>query len=304
MYKLKNIVEEIMELKREKNAIILAHNYQIPEIQDIADVVGDSLKLSQVGRECEQQTIVLSGVRFMAESAKILSPEKTVLLPASDAGCPMADMIDIDKLRAFKSENPGVPVMCYVNSSADVKAESDICCTSANALKIARSLESDKILFVPDKCLGGYIAKMVPEKEFILYDGYCVTHNRIKREEVLKVKEHYPDSPILVHPECSAEIADLADFVGSTSQIINYAKNSDSKEMIIGTEMGVMHKLQNDNPSKSFKLLSPSLICPNMKKTRLEDIRDALKYGREEITLDEEIRAKAEKTLDDMLRLS
>lgn len=293
-----------MELKKERDAIILAHNYQIPEIQDIADVVGDSLKLSQVGKESEQRTIVLSGVRFMAESAKILSPEKTVLLPASDAGCPMADMIDIDKLRAFKAENPGVPVMCYVNSSADVKAESDICCTSANALKIARSLESDKILFVPDKCLGGYIAKMIPEKEFILYDGYCVTHNRIKREEVLKVKELYPESPILVHPECSSEIADMADFVGSTSQIISYAKNSDIKEIIIGTEMGVMHKLQNDNPDKSFKLLSPSLICPNMKKTTLEDIRDALKYGREEIVLDEEIRVRAEKSLDDMLKLS
>lgn len=301
---MKNIVDEIMELKKERDAIILAHNYQIPEIQDIADVVGDSLKLSQVGKESEQRTIVLSGVRFMAESAKILSPEKTVLLPASDAGCPMADMIDIDKLRAFKAENPGVPVMCYVNSSADVKAESDICCTSANALKIARSLESDKILFVPDKCLGGYIAKMIPEKEFILYDGYCVTHNRIKREEVLKIRELYPESPILVHPECSSEIADMADFVGSTSQIISYAKNSDSREIIIGTEMGVMHKLQNDNPDKSFKLLSPSLICPNMKKTTLEDIRDALKYGREEIVLDEDIRVRAEKSLDDMLKLS
>ncbi|OHW61563.1 quinolinate synthase A [Andreesenia angusta] len=301
---MKNILDEIMELKKERDAIILAHNYQIPEIQDIADVVGDSLKLSQVGKESEQRTIVLSGVRFMAESAKILSPEKTVLLPASDAGCPMADMIDIDKLRAFKAENPGVPVMCYVNSSADVKAESDICCTSANALKIARSLESDKILFVPDKCLGGYIAKMIPEKEFILYDGYCVTHNRIKREEVLKIRELYPESPILVHPECSSEIADMADFVGSTSQIISYAKNSDSREIIIGTEMGVMHKLQNDNPDKSFKLLSPSLICPNMKKTTLEDIRDALKYGREEIVLDEDIRVRAEKSLDDMLKLS
>lgn len=301
---MKNIVDEIMELKKERDAIILAHNYQIPEIQDIADVVGDSLKLSQVGKESEQRTIVLSGVRFMAESAKILSPEKTVLLPASDAGCPMADMIDIDKLRAFKTENPGVPVMCYVNSSADVKAESDICCTSANALKIARSLESDKILFVPDKCLGGYIAKMIPEKEFILYNGYCVTHNRIKREEVLKIRELYPESPILVHPECSSEIADMADFVGSTSQIISYAKNSDSREIIIGTEMGVMHKLQNDNPDKSFKLLSPSLICPNMKKTTLEDIRDALKYGREEIVLDEDIRVRAEKSLDDMLKLS
>lgn len=301
---MKNIVDEIMELKKERDAIILAHNYQIPEIQDIADVVGDSLKLSQVGKESEQRTIVLSGVRFMAESAKILSPEKTVLLPASDAGCPMADMIDIDKLRAFKAENPGVPVMCYVNSSADVKAESDICCTSANALKIARSLESDKILFVPDKCLGGYIAKMIPEKEFILYNGYCVTHNRIKREEVLKIRELYPESPILVHPECSSEIADMADFVGSTSQIISYAKNSDSREIIIGTEMGVMHKLQNDNPDKSFKLLSPSLICPNMKKTTLEDIRDALKYGREEIVLDEDIRVRAEKSLDDMLKLS
>lgn len=304
MCNLKNIIEEIMELKKERNAIILAHNYQIPEIQDIADVVGDSLKLSQVGKECEQTTIVLSGVRFMAESAKILSPEKTVLLPASDAGCPMADMIDLEKLRAFKAENPGVPVMCYVNSSAEVKAESDICCTSSNALKIAAALESKKILFVPDKCLGGYIAKMLPEKEFILYQGYCVTHNRIKKDEMLEVKRLHPNSPILVHPECAEEIVELADFAGSTSQIIEYAKNSDSKEIIIGTEMGVLHKLQKDSPDKVFKLLSPSLVCPNMKKTRLEDIRDALKYNREQIEVEESIRVNAEKALDAMLKLS
>lgn len=301
---MENIIKEIKELKEKKDAIILAHNYQIPEIQDIADLVGDSLKLSQVGRESDKSTIVLSGVRFMAESAKILSPEKKVLLPASDAGCPMADMIDLEGLRKFKSEHPGVPVMCYVNSSAEVKAESDICCTSSNALKIARSLKSGKILFVPDRCLGDYISKMVPEKEFILYDGYCVTHNRIRREEVEAVRELYPDSPILVHPECDKEIVKMADFVGSTSQIIRYASETDKKHLIIGTEMGIMHKLQADSPEKEFKLLSPSLICPNMKKTRLEDIRDALKYDQEQIEVSEKIRLKAEKSLDEMLKLS
>lgn len=304
VYFLKNIIKEIEELKREKDAIILAHNYQIPEIQDIADIVGDSLKLSQVGRESNKSTIVLSGVRFMAESAKILSPEKKVLLPASDAGCPMADMIDIEGLRKFKAEYPGVPVMCYVNSSAEVKAESDICCTSSNALRIARSLDSDKILFVPDRCLGAYIAKMVPEKEFILYDGYCVTHNRIRKEEVRAVRELYPDSPILVHPECDQSIVEMADFVGSTSQIIKYANETDKKHLIIGTEMGIMHKLEADSPEKEFKLLSPSLICPNMKKTRLEDIRDALKYDQEEIEVPERVRLEAEKSLDKMLKLS
>lgn len=301
---MKAIIDEIMELKKKKDAIILAHNYQIPEIQDIADFVGDSLKLSQVGKDCSNKMIVLSGVRFMAESAKILSPEKKVLLPASDAGCPMADMIDVDKLRSFKAENPGVPIMMYVNSSAAVKAESDICCTSANAVKIARALEGDKILFAPDRCLGKYIADMVPEKEFILYDGYCITHNRITLQDVENARKNYPDAPILVHPECDSKITELADFIGSTSQIIEYAKNSDAKTLIIGTEMGVMHKLQNDNPDKTFKLLSSSLICPNMKKTRLEDIRDALKYEREEIVLDEEIRSKAQRALEKMLELS
>ncbi|KNF07016.1 quinolinate synthase A [Gottschalkia purinilytica] len=299
-----SIKNEIEKLKKEKNAIILAHNYQIPEIQEIADIVGDSLKLSQEAAKIDADIIVLSGVRFMAESAKILSPSKKVLLPAYDAGCPMADMIDVEKLREFKDNHPGIPVICYVNSSAEVKAECDVCCTSSNALKIVKNLDEDKVLFVPDRNLGDYIQKQVKDKEIISFNGFCVTHNRIKISEVESIRKKYQDAVILVHPECSPEIVEMADFVGSTSQIINYAKESSEKTFIIGTEMGVMHKLEKDNKDKTFYLLSQSLVCPNMKKTRLEDIYYALKEEQYEINIDEEIRIKAEKSLNRMLELS
>lgn len=299
-----SIKNGIEKLKKEKNAIILAHNYQIPEIQEIADIVGDSLKLSQEAAKIDADIIVLSGVRFMAESAKILSPSKKVLLPAYDAGCPMADMIDVEKLREFKDNHPGIPVICYVNSSAEVKAECDVCCTSSNALKIVKNLDEDKVLFVPDINLGDYIQKQIKDKEIISFNGFCVTHNRIKISEVESIRKKYQDAVILVHPECSPEIVEMADFVGSTSQIINYAKESSEKTFIIGTEMGVMHKLEKDNKDKTFYLLSQSLVCPNMKKTRLEDIYYALKEEQYEINIDEEIRIKAEKSLNRMLELS
>ncbi|MBM7614674.1 quinolinate synthase NadA [Alkaliphilus hydrothermalis] len=298
------MIEEIQRLKKKKNAVILAHNYQIPEIQEVADLVGDSLKLSQVAAETDADIIILSGVRFMAESAKILSPNKKVLLPAYDAGCPMADMIDVDKLRAFKEEHPGAPVVCYVNSSAEVKAESDICCTSSNAIKIIKSIPSKKILFVPDMNLGSYIAKQVPEKEIVLFKGFCITHHRVKPTEVDQVREAYPKAKVLIHPEAAPEVVEKADFVGSTSQIINYAKESNCDTFIIGTEMGVMHKLQKDNPTKKFYLLSPGLVCNNMKKNRLVDVYEALLEEKHEITVDENIREKALGSLEKMLRIS
>lgn len=300
------MINEINRLRDEKNAIILAHNYQVPEIQDIADIVGDSLKLSQIASESDADIIVLCGVHFMAESAKILSPDKKVLLPNPDAGCPMADMIDVGKLKEFKSNYPGAPVICYVNSSAEVKAESDICVTSSNALKIISSLEDETVLFVPDRNLGDYINNQLPEKQVISFDGYCITHNRIRISEMESVRISHPDALILAHPECDPEVVKRADFVGSTSAIISFAKESDAKTFIIATEMGIMHKLEanNENTNKKFFMLSPSLICANMKKNRLEDIYYSLKDEKYEIEVEESVRLKARKTLDKMLELS
>lgn len=300
------MIEEINRLKKEKNAIILAHNYQVPEIQDVADVVGDSLKLSQVAAESDADIIVLCGVHFMAESAKLLSPEKKVLLPNPNAGCPMADMIDVEKLKQFKNDHPGSPVVCYVNTSAAVKAESDICVTSSNALKIVSSLKEDKILFIPDRNLGDYINNQLTDKEIISYDGYCITHNRIQIKEIEAVREKRPEALILAHPECDPEVVKRADFVGSTSAIINFAKESDEKVFIIATEMGIMHKLENDNKEtdKKFFMLSPSLICANMKKNRLEDLYESLRDEKYEIDVEESVRLKARATLDKMLELS
>ena len=300
------MIEEINRLRVEKNAIILAHNYQVPEIQDIADVVGDSLKLSQIATESVADIIVLCGVHFMAESAKILSPEKKILLPNPDAGCPMADMIDVEKLKEFKSKYPDAPVICYVNSSAEVKAESDICVTSSNALKIVSSLDEKTILFVPDRNLGDYINNQLPDKDVISFDGYCITHNRIRIKEIESVRVTHPDALILAHPECDPEVVKRADFVGSTSAIINFAKESDEKTFIIATEMGIMHKLEADNRNcdKNFFMLSQSLICANMKKNRLEDIYYSLKDEKYDIDVEESVRLKAKKTLDKMLELS
>ncbi|MCH4887383.1 quinolinate synthase NadA [Acidaminobacter sp. JC074] len=299
-----SIVSEIKKLKREKNAVILAHNYQIPEIQDIADIVGDSLKLSEEAAKTDADIIVFCGVHFMAESAKILSPTKKVLLPAIDAGCPMADMITGEKLRAYKEENPGTTVVCYVNSSAEVKAECDVCVTSSNALKIVESLDSDKILFAPDRNLGNYINKKLPNKKMELWNGFCITHERVKPEEVAIVRNKKPGVQVVVHPECNPAVVELADFVGSTSQILAHIRNSEDKEFIVGTEMGILHTLRKENLYKKFTLLSPALICYNMKKTSLEDVLHVLKTEENEITVDEEIREKAYHSLNRMLELS
>jgi len=299
-----NYTDEIRRLKVERNAIILAHNYQVPEVQDIADVVGDSFALSKHAAETDHEVIVFCGVHFMAESAKILSPNKIVLLPAKDAGCPMADMVTADKLRAMKAQYPKAAVVCYVNSSAEVKAECDICCTSSNAVKVIQSLKAKQIIFAPDENLGSYIAEKVPEKEIILWKGFCITHKRVRVEEVLKIKELHPEAKILMHPECGVEVQKLADFLGSTSEIIKKAKEIPEKDIIIGTEEGVMHILKKQNPDKHFYLLSPGLICANMKKTRIEDVYLSLLNMQHEIKVDEEIRLRALKSLEEMLKIS
>jgi quinolinate synthase len=299
----KALTKKILALKQERNAVIVAHNYQIDDVQALADMIGDSFALSKYCASIPQDVIVFCGVHFMAESAKILSPQKTVLLPEIHAGCPMADMVTAEDLRALKRDHPNAAVVCYINTSAAVKAECDICCTSSNAVKVIQSLAEAEIIFVPDKNLGNYIAKKVPEKRMIIWDGFCVTHHRVTLEEVQKAKEAHPDAVLLVHPECRPEVVELADFVGSTRQIIDFAAASKEKKFIIGTEMGVLYSLKRNNPEKTFYLLSQGLICPNMKKTRLESVYTALTEMRYAIEIEEEIMIKAKTTLERMLKV-
>ncbi|AUS98510.1 quinolinate synthase [Clostridium thermosuccinogenes] len=299
----RELIEKIQALKKERNAVIVAHNYQVDDVQEVADIVGDSFALSKYCASGNADVIVFCGVHFMAESAKILSPEKTVLLPEKDAGCPMADMVTADALRREKEKYKDAAVVCYINSSAEVKAECDVCCTSSNALKVVGSLKEKDILFVPDQNLGSYIAAKLQEKNFILWKGFCATHHRIKKDEVIKIREMHPDALVLVHPECRPEVVEMADFVGSTKQIIDYANSSPHQKFIIGTEMGVLYKLKKDNPGKTFYLLSPGLICPNMKKTSLESVYNALNEMKYEINVDPQISAKARRALDRMLEL-
>lgn len=300
----KQLIDEIQRLKKEKDAIILAHNYQVPEVQDVADIVGDSFALSKHAANTNHKVIVFCGVHFMAESAKILSPDKTVLLPVLDAGCPMADMVTADRLKEMKQQYPEAAVVCYVNSSAEVKAEADICCTSSNAVKVVESIKNKQIIFAPDQNLGSYIANKVKDKEMILWKGFCITHKRVRVDEVKKIKELHPNAKLLIHPECEPEVQALADFLGSTSEILQRAKELPEKDIIIGTEEGVMHILKKENPDKTFYLLSPGLICSNMKKTRLQDVHAALLNMQHEIIVEEEIRQKALKSLEEMLKIN
>ena len=294
--------EKILKLKKEKNAIILAHLYQIPEIQEIADYVGDSYYLSQVARDAKENLIIFCGVKFMAESAKVLSPEKTVILPAPNAGCPMADMAEVEDVEEMIKKYPDAFKVCYINSSYEVKALCDASVTSSSALKIIKNIPNKQILFLPDQNLGGYISEFFPEKEFILWRGFCPTHHRITAEDIIKAKEEHPNVKVLSHPECSKEVRDLSDYIGSTSGIINYATECEDKEFIIATEEGVLHQLKKKNPDKKF-YFPEVIVCPNMKKTSLQDVYDALDGKKEEVILDEEIRKKALTSLENMHKL-
>ncbi len=297
------LVEKINKLKKEKNAIILAHCYQNPEIDEVADYVGDSLGLSRLASKTDAEIIVFAGVYFMAETAKILSPNKKVLLPNRNSGCNMADMINLKQVREFKEKNPGVPLVCYVNSSAEVKAECDICCTSANAVDIVKSLGEKKVLFAPDCYLGSFVAKSLPDIEIISYPGFCPTHLRIIPDEIVKMKIMYKDAKILVHPECHQEVVKLADFTGSTTQIMQYCANSNAKSFIIATEKGVVDRLRRDFPDKEFILASDKLVCHNMKWNTLEDIYNSLLYGQYEVDVEEKIRLKALKSIQRMIEV-
>jgi len=300
---IEELKNEIYKLKRKKNALIVAHNYQIDEVQEIADFVGDSFYLSKVCAERPEEVIVFCGVHFMAESAKILSPHKKVLLPEIDAGCPLADMVTAEDVENLKKKYPDYSIVCYINSPASVKAKSDVICTSSNAVKIVREFPNDKIIFLPDKNLGSFVKKQVPEKDIILWEGFCITHYKIKKEDVEKAKSAHPNALVLVHPECRPEVVELADFVGSTKQIIDFATASKEKEFIIGTEMGVLYSLKKLNPDKKFYILHPGMICPNMKKNTLQSVRDALLYERYQIEVEEEIMQGAKKALAKMLEM-
>lgn len=294
---------EIKRLKQERKVIILSHVYQRPEVQDVADFVGDSLGLSQQAAGTDAEVIVFCGVHFMAESAAILSPEKIVLLPEENAGCPMADMINEIDLARKKEEVPGATVVCYVNTSAAVKAESDIACTSANAVKVVNSISPEsRIIFVPDKNLGHYVIKKTG-REMILWDGYCHTHDRLTAEEVLKARETHPGALVLVHPECRPEVIDLADEVSSTTGMIRFARESRAGEFIIGTESGILHPLRKQCPEKKFYMASEKLLCPNMKATTLEKVYRALVNLAPRITVPPEIRERAVRSLERMLAI-
>lgn len=294
---------EILKLKEERNACIVAHIYQDGEIQDIADKVGDSFELSRYCATADKEVIVFCGVHFMAESAKILSPKKTVLLPAIDAGCPMADMAKVEDLQKLKKKYPEAAVVCYVNTTAEIKAECDICCTSSIAEKVVRSLPNKQIIFLPDRNLGHYVSKQVPEKEFIFWAGYCPTHNALTTMHVQEAREAYPNAVLAIHPEAPPEVVDLSDFVGSTKQIIDFCTQSDAQEFIIGTEEGILHQLHKLNPKKSFHMLKYRFICPNMKKTSMEVLYESLRDMKHEITLDEETIKKASLCLERMLQV-
>ncbi len=294
--------ERILELKRELEAVVVAHNYQRPEVQDIADFVGDSLELARKCTEVDARVIVFCGVRFMAESAAILNPERTVLLTEADAGCPLADMLTVNDLRKWRGKYPRAEVVCYINSSADVKAESDICCTSANGADVVNSLDSDVVLFVPDGNLGHYVSTR-SKKEIILYPGFCYVHQRLKPEQVKLAKRLHPDAVVLVHPECTAEVIDLADAALSTSQMLRYARESNASTFLIGTEQGMLHRLRLENPTKAFYSISPRQICVDMKKTTLESVVRAMENRQYVVTVPEEVRQMAKQTLDRMLEV-
>lgn len=298
------IIKEIIQLKKEKNAVILAHYYVDGEIQEIADYVGDSYYLSKIAVNCKEDTIVFAGVKFMGESAKLLNPHKIVLMPDEDADCPMAHMCDEYFIQRKREEYDDLCVVTYINSTAHLKTLSDVCVTSSNAYKIVSQLPNKNILFIPDQNLGKHIAKMLPEKNFIFCNGYCPTHFRITVDELKEAKKLHPNAPVLIHPECRPELVELSDYSGSTAGIIDYARNDGHDEFIVVTEIGVLYKMQNENPHKKFYTITKNQVCPNMKKNSLEKIRDYLKYQLNEVVLDEKFMEKAKKPLEMMHSLA
>lgn len=296
------LIEQILDLRKRRNAVILAHNYQLGEVQDIADFVGDSLDLSQRAAETGADVIVFCGVQFMAETASILCPEKVVLLPDINSGCLLADMITAERLRAKKKEHPQAVVVCYVNSPAEVKAESDVCCTSANAVGIVESLDAREILFVPDQYLGHYVSARTGKK-MILWPGFCPTHVRIKPERIKELKREYPQAKVVVHPECRPEVIALADEVLGTGGMCRYAQRDEVREMIVGTELGIMHRLRKENPGKRFIPVTEQAVCPNMKLITLEKILWSLEEMSPEVKVPEGIRLRAKAAVDKMLKI-
>jgi quinolinate synthase len=296
------LISKILSLKRERKAVILAHNYQPGEVQDIADFVGDSLELSQNAAKTQARVIVFCGVHFMAETASIICPDKMILLPDQNAGCSMADMITAEELRKRKNELPDATVICYVNSTAEVKAESDICCTSANAVRVVESLDSEQILFVPDKYLGHY-ASTETNKKMTLWPGFCPAHVRILPEHILQLKEDYPQAKVVVHPECLPEVIALADGVLGTGGMCRYAQRDDVSQMIVGTEIGIIYRLRKENPEKKFIPASEQAVCPDMKLITLEKILLSLEAMAPEVKVPEEIRLKAKVAVDRMLEV-
>lgn len=301
-----NTSEKILELKKEKDVVILAHYYVDGEVQEIADFVGDSYALAKKAAQVDQKNILFAGVSFMGESAKLLNPEKHVYMADKTAGCQMADMIDAEQVRKIRSQYPDAAVVCYVNSTAEVKAESDVCVTSSNAVRVVEKLEQKQIYFIPDSHLAHFVAEALPEKEFIYHDGYCPIHHVIDRESLLKAKAEFPNALVLAHPECTTEILELSDYVGSTADIIRYARESASEEYIIATETGVFHQLEKENPHKRFYPVTNYQVCPNMKKVSLAKVEHVLENleEQEEILLDERMMEQAKLPLEKMLALA
>jgi quinolinate synthase len=299
----KEMIQNIDKLKKERNAVILAHNYQLPEVQDIADHCGDSLELSRIAAKSDKKVIVFCGVFFMAETASILCPDKIILIPDPLAGCPMANMIDAEDVRQLKARHPKAVVVGYVNTPAEVKAELDVCCTSTNAIDIISKIKDEEIIFVPDKYLADYVSKKT-NKRLITWEGYCPTHVKILPEDIIKKVRQHPGAKVMVHPECRPEVVELADEVLSTGKMCVFAKKSSAREFIVGTEAGMIHRLQKDNPDKKFYPASDNAVCPNMKRTTLEKVLWSLEENKTVVSVSDDIRRRARRAIDKMVELA
>lgn len=301
---MEELKREIEQLKKDKNAVLMAHYYVDDDVQEIADYVGDSYYLAKMALKESKDVICFAGVKFMGESAKILNPKRTVVMPDANADCAMAHMVDIRKIQEIRDQYEDLAVVCYINSTAEIKSYSDVCVTSANALKVVQALPQKNIFFIPDENLGRYIGSQLPEKNFIYNDGYCPTHKEITAQKVAKAKEMHPQAEVVVHPECTPDVTAMGDYIGSTSGIINYVTASDAKEFIVCTELGVLYELRQKNPEKTFYAAGQNQFCGDMKRITLENVRDALKDLKNQVELPEELRLNAKKALDEMLRLA